>query len=559
LANKKVKTIKDLFTKERWAALKESDPSIEILGAASWQDPDNFASASVALTQPFDIFEQDDSESKDPDKNRYELQKECWKQYKTFGPLNSAVDTKAYYVAGAGFSVYSLILELNEFIKDFFYSYRNRLYSKCIGWIIRQLAEGENFILISLDEKGNATLRNIEPTRIGDTDDNGIISDPDDVTQTLFYLHKLNSGKEEWIPDARFILDGDYMKERRNALGDAFKKSKIKKITKGTGKFKKFGGYRRFLLHWKNFSGIHEFKRDTSSLITTLQWSNLYTKALKWELDYKRALSAYTLEIKFEDSPAGKVAWSVWKKMTDAEKAATNLTKPLSPGSRVFVMPGMAIKIQAPQLGSLSGQNQDLLNLAGAGAKTPQDMFQGQTAGQTYASIRSTRPPLMNEIENLQHISKHFFLYELIRVCLHAKITMGGIVERNGKKYKLQETYMKKFVEEMKEGKPKIVDVPVEPCEMIEMDMPSIRFDAKPDETANAYFGSKHTGVHGAGVSRKTALKKMGVSGLDREIRERALEDEEYGEIISGVDAEKNVEKELEPGNTKKERIGEAG
>lgn len=44
----------------------------------------------------------------------------------------------------------------------------------------------------------------------------------------------------------------------------------------------------------------------------------------------------------FNDTPAGKVAWAVWKKMTKEQKEATGLLN-IKLGDIVFVMPGVGL------------------------------------------------------------------------------------------------------------------------------------------------------------------------------------------------------------------------
>jgi hypothetical protein len=545
-------TLKDFFTDDEWAELVQQEPLLPFMASASWQDPANFSTVSTTVSDVSDFLSTQEGDEKPGDKGWRDLQKQCWIKYKTFGPLNSAVDSKADYVAQAGFSVYSDYLEVNEFLKDLFYHYRNKLYARVTGWVIRMLAEGELFKLLIVGEDGSMTVRSLDPTNIGSGNlDHGLLVDPDDVTQTVFYNYKTRK-KNELIPDARFILEPEYMIEAVKRLGTAFDPKKVSELTKGKGKgsYSKIGGYRRFILHWKNLTGIYEYKRDTASLVTTLEWINLYTNALKWELDHKKALCAYTIESIFGDSVAGKVAWTLWQKMSPEAKEATNLTKPLTPGSRVFSMPGMTLKIHAPQLQALTGSNQDVLNLAGAGARTPQDLWQGQSAGATYASIRSSRPPLVAEIENLQSKLEHFLRYEFLRICFAAKLAMGGsVLVAGGKKLKLEETYKVPWVqyevqqEETEEPKATIAMIDVELCEVVKFTFPPIRLDPNPEQQANAYLGSKHAGLQSVGLSAETTMKKLGIDDMSREKKKQYLENATYGKPVTGSEHEQTLEK----------------
>ena len=537
----KGKTIREYFTDKEWKQIRKQDPSIDLMGNVMWQDPDNFVTLAATVTELVDLFpELEGITVKPSDKNWREIQKACWNKYRLFGPLNASVNSKADYVAEAGFSVYSDEPEINMFLMDLWNHQRNKLYARMPGVIIRMLAEGEMFILLALDEEGTVTVRILEPDRIGTGEDMGLLTDPDDAYQTLFY--KYRGGKlTELIPDVRFILEPEYMIERTKALGDKFDKSKVAPETTGKGgKFKKVGGYRRFILHWKNLTGIYEYLRDTSSLATVVEWINLYVKSMRWGLDHKRSLSAYTWALEFEDTPAGKVAWHLWNKMTAAEREATGLTKPLTPGSRVFTMPGLKLKVYSPQLPSLSGEGQDVLNLSGAGARTPQDLWQGQSAGSSYASIRTTRPPLVAEIENLQGKLEHFLRYDFLRPCFAAKLAFGGKILGAGKKtYKLPETYKMLWpVFDEKSGQaltdnpdepPKVKKFEVELCEAVIITFPSVKMEERPQEQVNAYLGSKHGGMQSIGVSNDRLAREFGIFDLSRERRKQAIEKMQYG------------------------------
>jgi hypothetical protein len=541
---------KSLFSPAEWGTLTPGER--DIVAAANWQDPDNFSTNAITIKEMASLLTTPVDEAKPTDTNWRDLQKNVWLSYKTFGPLNASVDSKGNYVAEAGFGMASTILEINEFLKDLIYSYRNKLYSGILGWVTRMLGEGELFVLVALDEEGTATVRCLEPSRIGSGDQDGLITDPDDVTQTLFYQYVAGGGTD-YIPDARFILEPDYMKARMQAAIkvaknlQGFDPAKILPATKGSGKYSKVGGFRRFVLHWKNLTGIHEYKRDIASLATTLEWNNLYIQALKWELDYKKALCSYTIEFDFQDTPTGKIAWSVWKKMTDAQRAATGLMSPLTPGSKIWTMPGMNIAIHAPQLQPLlRGSNQDLINLSGAGAKTPQDLFQGQSGGSSYSSLKSSRPPLTAEIDALQSKLEKFLRFEFLRCCMQAKIAMGGnVLTPAGKGKKLMPTYKAKWVDTLEKGNANIIEIDVEPIEKVIITFPTISLENNAEKIANSLMGSKHTGAYGMGASAATVTKRMGFDGYPLEKRRQIIEQDEYGAVTSGAAAEGDIEKQL--------------
>lgn len=546
------------FAPHSFDELMKKDPTygyLETFAAASWQNPANYSGASTTVTLTPELFTLPDiHDLKASDKNWRNLQKLCYKYCKTFGPLRASVDSKAAMVAGTGFRVSSPVLDIHEFLHDLFYHPRNGLYRKVRGWIWRMLSVCECFLLVVFDEQGNATIRALDEERIGEGEESGLIVDPDDATATLFYAYK-GLEEVEWIPDVRFIYEPEELiKIRLKNLGEKFEKDKISKDSTLSSKHKALGGYRRFVIHWKNFTGIDEILRDTAAVSTTLEWINLYIQALKWQMDYKRALSAYTIVLGFgniqtgETTTEGRVAAAKWLKMTQAEKDATGLTSPLSPGSKVWLMPGMTLKIEAPNLPKLAGDNKDLIDLAGSGARTPMDLWQGQSAGMPYAAVKATRAPLTMEIEDIQGALENFLRHCLLPICMIAKIKQGtgkfrslaDVVDlKSGTDYTLMPSYPIEWPDTIKGGKVTTKTVNVEPWheELLAFEWPQIALTDKPDQEANARLGSKHGGTIGLGESQSSAGKRLGIQNFDRERKIRAMEDAKYGEPKRSDDA----------------------
>lgn len=520
-------------SQEEWDRLCEQDPSLRVYQASVWQhEPGTFVKTYLAEEAITVSMGGEEDDSKALEKQWRDLQKKCWEKYRGFGPVKSSVESKADYVTGAGFGVYSEDLQINAFLKDLFYSHRNKLYRRINGWIVRMQAEGELFLLLAFDEKGTATIRTLEPDRIGEGEETGLILNPDDITETLLYNYTSN-GEKELIPDILCVHDPNGYAKKIKSLEEAPDQAQLKNSKGGTG-FSKLGGYRRFILHWKNLTGIDEYARDISHLVTTIEAINLYWNALKWELDHKKAQCAYTIVVKFEDSPAGRIGWAVWKKMSDEEKKATGLITALTPGSKVFCPPGMSVEIKSPQLQRLSGENQDLINLAGAGARTPQDLWQGQSAGATYASLRSSRAPLEIEIANLQKKTENFLRYELLRACFKAANLLG----------EFPESFKTEWVDFV-EGEQVFKQIDIEPCELVRFSWPHIRLIERMQEEANARLGSKHAGLSGIGVSDEQIAGDLGVSDLPRQRMIQALERRKYGVWPpSGPEADRAAEDE---------------
>jgi len=73
-------------------------------------------------------------------------------------------------------------------------------------------------------------------------------------------------------------------------------------------------------------------------------------------IELKLDLQGFSLEdlkrclffVKFNDNPAGKLAWHVWAKMTPEQKESTRLTSPVKTGATIFLMPGMSFAVLLP-------------------------------------------------------------------------------------------------------------------------------------------------------------------------------------------------------------------
>jgi hypothetical protein len=505
IENQIPEVFKDLMSQNEWDKLSEVDPSIKLYGASGWQTTYNalvFSEDASAESSPFE------GEAKGSKVGWRDLQDKCYEKYRSFGPLNAAINSKADYTAGAGFDLYSPNYKIHEFVRELWYSHRNQMYTRVVGFMIRMLAEGELFLLLSFDEEGRAKVRVLEPSRVGRGGKSGLILNPHDATETLFYKYK-----KEYIPDINIAYHPEkYALVKNDVTREQIKNSKAVG-TKQRGFKKSLGGFNRFVIHWKNLTGIMEYERDTSSLSTILEAINLYWNAIKWQLDHKKAQAAYTNIFSFDDTVTGKLAFHMFKKMSPEERAKSGLTGRLKPGARVFCMPGLSFDVKNPQLSKIDGDNRDLLNIAGAGAQTPQDMFQGQSSDTSHAALKSSRSPLEKEIENLQFKLANFTKYSLLRSCFYVANQLG----------KFPDSFKTKAVDRS-EGEPKIIDASVEPCELVEVILPHVKFESELQGKAAAYYGNNHEGATAHGISEERAAKSLGINDYNREQDVKFLE-----------------------------------
>ena len=505
-----------------WDQLVLEDPASAVIFASSpWQGVTALSFTADLKDETWDGAK--DSKAQAPE---WRIQQDkCWNKYRRFGPVNASINSKADYVTGAGFKVDSPVLQIRQALKSFWYGMHNQLYKTSNSWLVRMQSEGELFLLFSIaevktPEKFQVKIRVLEPSRIGDGNETGLIVNPSDATETLFYEHKTSAGTEI-IPDIRIAFNPELAKLK---LSTEIDKAKLK-TSQGGGKFSKLGGFNRFFLHWKNLTGIVEYERDISSLSSVLEYINLYENSIKWRLDHLKAMSAYTNIVKFTETPLGKASYYLFMHMTDEQRAKTGLTKQLKPGGTLILMPGVEFDVKNPNLGNLPVQD-PLLNLTGSGLRSPMDLFQGNASGLTNSTVEATRSPYEADIETLQTKHEDFLRWEVLRSYFWILTQLAGFPA----------TFKKKEVEEIVGGKGKIVEIDVEPCELVNISSPNIKFTKQPLETVQAYLGSKHPGLHGIGVSADSAAKALGVDDLHAEKRKQILEIEEFGEIAVAPD-----------------------
>lgn len=528
-----------------WQELVEKDPAsaIAFSAASPWQ-----GSTVVFGTNPLAEVNPSDKDSRGNNANWRDQQVKCWELTRTFGPVNAAISSKSDSAAGSGFDAYSDNIEIRAFLKELIYGHHNRLDVRSVGWLFRMLSEGELFLLLSIEmppkvktkrkspllpEKPRIVIRTLEPSRIGEGSSSGLILNPDDATQTLFYEYKSSAG-DEIIPDINIAYNPELEKLVPEKIGDG---SKLKR-SKGQGPEFKELKYRRWVIHLKNLTGIMEYERDVAAIASSLEFANLYITATKWDLDYKKAQSAYAIVFGFEDSPAGKVQSRLWSSMTPAEKEATGLTKPIKPGEKVFLPLGMTMDIKAPQLQKLSGNNQDLIDSVSGGVRMPMDIFAGQSPNAPYSQVKASRSPLEMEIENLQYKFGNFFKYSILRACFFLESVFN----------KFPETFPVTDISEVVDGNETEVTVDVEPAELVNLVFPLIKYDADPLNKMQSNLGTQHGGARSLGVSDDEIAKSVGIRDLSRQKRKTLLWQKQYGKPEKYDEAA--VQKQLKTGDS---------
>lgn len=482
--------------------------------------------------------------------SHFTLQGLTYDMYREFPYIRSDIDRKVNMVTGKDFGFSSYISEIDEFLEEEVYDHRNILWWRIPGWILRSLVEGELFFLVTVQPDGFCVFNVIEPCYVtGALDGTGIWSDPNNVLMPLYYNIKdtTSGGDGEIIPSINHIYDSSYDKI---PLGDMFKRELLAgSRMENRGKYKALNGYYRFVIHWNNMNGVDEAKRDTSYLRAVIKYVNFYQQAILWSMDYRKSLASWSQEVKFSDDAYGQKAYRLWMKMTAEEKAATGLTKPPSPGDRVFSMPGMTVTTISNNQGKAgSGESLDLRNMLVSGMDAPSDVITSDLSQGNRSSNQQTRSPYADTAESLQVKFERLFKYglwahifkikSLMDESFREDIKVDVPVDFEEKKEKAkidgmpEETVMKVKTQKRKRKAFHFIDVTFPVLNIQDM-----------EGLSSGLLGSKHGSViESLGVPPSRVAERMGFKGYRKLRLQNALEEEQYPKRIPLDQQEKVME-----------------
>ena len=476
--------------------------------------------------------------------NRDKLQQECFSKFHTNPHVNTSVRGLVGRLTGMGFSTScGEVYKIQEAIEEIELDQRNRLYNFWPKFIGRYNIEGELFLSLTVHLDGFVEIDFVDPGVVahGGDGETGIIYHPTKPTMPLFYNIK-KTGEEskkvggsgvkeklsEQIPSifvARYpdlvSLAAKHKDFFPTLQGNSKNKSK---------KYKKFGGYRRFIVSWDR--GFMT-RRAVSYLRTVLEWLNHYENLKKYEIDHKKASGSYVWVFSFEDVKA----FRTWLSLSDDEKRKTAVGAKLTPGGRLILPPGMSVESVSPTLPQIKDQDTDILQLVASGLNEPQDILTGTSSG-TFSSVKASRGPFSDrtsdEIAFFDRFLKHDFWGNIF-------FLKSGVSEF--------ETHFKvRRAIRFEKKKPIFKNVKKRPELLIQISYPVsdvIDMEAR----AKGLLGVKHGPMNQQlGVSNKWVAERIGVGNYDQARLDKATEDELYPELVfeAGVDAESTQEKALE-------------
>jgi len=474
---------------------------MHIQGVMSWQ-PGILYDAKTTDADGAPIGGGDLKEDNEGD--REFLQTECWRMFNKNPQVSTSVRGVAGRITGMGFEPTSEIWEIQEVLEEIEYDPRNRLYYFWPRYVVRAIIEGELFLVLTCHKDGFVEVDFLDPSQLDTKGDesSGIIFHPIKKLFPLFYcIRSRDSMGQEFtqqIPSINIARYPDLVKVLNG--NQWFNPVETKASKNSDSKFKKIGGYNRFIVAWDR--GFLT-RRAVSYLRTVLEWLNHYETLKKYEIDHKKSCGAYAWTFTFEDVKAFKL----WVSLSEDERKKTALMQPIIPGSKLFVPPGMKLEPKSPQLPKISGQDTDIMEMAISGLNEAADVTTGTVKG-TYASVKATRGPDFDRFYKHDFWASIFYLKSILTEFKEYFEVEEAVAFKNGK-------------EDFKAVKRKpqfLVDVQYPISETIDL-----------EGRTKAVLGVKHGPLsETVGVPPSKAAKMIGIGAYGRNRLRKATEDKKY-------------------------------
>lgn len=461
---------------------------------------------------------------------RSQLQQICWQKFQTSPQVNTAIRGLTGRLVGSGFKITCPVAEVQDAIDEIQLDWRNQLYKFWAKFVSRSLIEGELFLLFTVHKDGFIEIDFIDPSVVsnGGDDGTGIIFHPTKALLPVFYNLRydnlpLNSKTtKEFYEQVPSIYVAKFP-ELARAVKDHvdFNETYQKKSKSRNPAFSKIGGYYRFICAWeKGFMT----KRAVGYLRTTIAWLNHYENLKKYEIDHKKSSGAYVWAFKITEPRMFKL----WLSLTDEERAKTGIMAKKTPGASVVLPPGVEMEAKFPQLTKLSGEDTDILNLVTSGLNEPEDVSTGKSSG-TYASIKASRGPASDRVMDEIAYFERWLQYDFWAAIFYLKSAVSDFPSE----------FEVKEATGFKDKKPVFRTVKKPPERLLEIDFPTsemIDFESR----AKGLLGVKHGPISQAlGISNKEVARRMGFNSYSRSRLDKALEDDQYPELVYDVDSEK--------------------
>ena len=456
-----------------------------------------------------------------------DLQLECWNKFIDNPQINSHVRDYMGSLTGFGFEVTSEQQKIQEVIDEIWDDPRNALYKNMTKYVARSEIEGELFLSFTLHPNGFVEIDFMDPSSLkgGGDGNSGIYFHPDKQTMPLMY--RFESTTNETVPKKQTVLIP--------SINLAYYPDMYKKLSGQTGynkkgeqgaksrsnKFKKFGGFRRFIVEWDR--GFLT-KRNVSHIRTTILWINHYENLKKWEIDHKKSSGSYLWVASIQDNKA----YRTWLKLTPEQKKDTGLFAKKTPGGTIVLPPGINLECINPNLPKISEADTDIMHMVTSGLNKPEDMVTGVSKGSTFGGVKATRGPQSDRTADQIAYFERYLKYDFWR----------GILFLRSKVTTFPETFKIKEGVEFKNKEPQMKTVNKTAYKLVDFEFP-ISEISDAEAKARAYLGVKHPSVvEVLGIPREDVARKLGFSGYKSKRMKYATEEETLPELPLTADLE---------------------
>jgi len=518
---------KDSMSQDDFANALENIPD-EVLQRISfsmpWQYSGSTTSGREEDSDGFPLRSQNKQDESNHDRDT--LQQECFSKFHTNPHVNTSVRGLVGRLTGLGFGAScGEVYDIQEAIEEIELDPRNRLYNFWPKYIGRYNIEGELFLSLTVHLDGFIEVDFIDPGVVSVKGDgnSGIIFHPKKQTMPLFYNIKkpeMPNKISEQIPSifiARYpelvgsiVKHSDYKRELQENSRDPNKK------------FKKMGGYRRFIV---SMDRGFMTRRAVSYLRTVLEWLNHYENLKQYEIDHKKSSGSYVWVFSFENIKA----FRTWLSLTDEEKRKTAVGAKLTPGGRLILPPGMTVEAKNPSLPQIKDQDTDIMQMVASGLNEPEDILTG-TSRSSFSSVKASRGPFSDRTSDEIAYFDRFLKYDFWGSVFFLKSAVSDFPS----------TFKVRKAIGWKNKEPVFKNVPKRPEQLIQISYPvSDVLDI--EARARGTLGVKHGPMsEQLGVSNRWVAERVGVGNYAQARLEKATEDEMYPELVyeGGVDAE---------------------
>lgn len=204
---------------------------------------------------------------------RNKLQEACWEKFNKNPQVSTAVRGHVGRLTGMGFEASSEIPKIQDVIDEVEFDPRNRLYTHWPKFVGRSIIEGELYLGLTLHNDGFIEVDFIDPGDIQGGGEDGIIYHPYKSTMPLFYFVKQVNAEtgingSVLVPSIFIARYPELIKIAQGLTSFKGAMSTLKSSMTTGPKYKKVGGFRRFIVSWdKSFMT----KRNVSHLRTILE------------------------------------------------------------------------------------------------------------------------------------------------------------------------------------------------------------------------------------------------------------------------------------------------